>query len=419
MNFSIINLGCKVNRVESDSFGAFLLSNGACATSLEFANLVIVNTCTVTGDAEKKTRKAVRRAVREAKQAHIVVTGCAAAINPELYKALSPRICVVPKGLVSEYLEKQLFINHAMDNSGHHGSFIPFDSSTNERIGDSFPTRVAVKIQDGCNHACAYCIVHTARGKAWSRNWDAIIDEVVALESHGVKEIVLTGIDLGSYRFGKRRLSDLLEELLTKTSKVRFRISSIEPCSIDKKLPELLLSSRGRICRHLHLPLQSGSHKVLKEMNRPYSRDYYLELCENLHAEIPQLSLTTDIIVGFPGETESEFKETLDVATKVGFSKIHVFRYSKRDGTPAALRSDQISPEIINRRACELSALSENLRSAFAQSLLGTEELVVVEKKGWGMTESYYHIRVPENFEPGSTHLLRIRELDSLGVLIS
>ena len=415
MNFAIVNLGCKVNRVESDSFGAFLLANKAHETEPECADLVIVNTCTVTGDAEKKTRKAVRKVLREAPQAQIIVTGCAAAINSSFYEELSCRIDVISKGSISEYLETYM-AQHVSANASC-DALVPFSSSMQKRVGDSFPTRVAVKIQDGCNHACTYCIVHTARGRAQSREWDSVIDEICFLETQGVKEIVLTGIDLGSYHYDYKNLSDLLETLLDVTKTVRFRISSIEPCSVPKNLSSLITNSQGRICKHLHLPLQSGSNKVLKEMNRPYAREQYLELCATLREEIPDLSLTTDIIVGFPGESEDDFLETCSLAKKILFSKIHVFRYSKREGTPAACRLDQISSAEKDRRAHVLSELSDHLRTAFAQSLLGKQEFVVIEKKGWGMTESYYHVAVPKNLEPGSVHSLLLQGINPQGVL--
>ncbi len=415
MNFAIINLGCKVNRVESDSFGAFLLANNAHETKPECADLVIVNTCTVTGDAEKKTRKSVRKALREAPNAQIIVTGCAAVINPSFYEELDQRIRVIPKGSVSDYLEAYI-TQHSYLNASH-DAFVPFSSSMQKRVGDSFPTRVAVKIQDGCNHSCTYCIVHTARGRAQSCEWNSVIDEVCFLEEQGVKEVVLTGIDLGSYYYNHKNLSDLLEALLDATKTVRFRISSIEPCSINEKLPYLIANSQGRICKHLHLPLQSGSNKVLKEMNRPYTREQYLALCRKLRKEIPNLSLTTDIIVGFPGEREEDFLETCSLSKEVLFSKIHVFRYSKREGTPAACRLDQISPAEKDKRAYALSEISDHLRMRFAQSLFEKKELVVIEKKGWGMTESYYHVAVPENLKPGSVHLVSLQGINSQGVL--
>jgi threonylcarbamoyladenosine tRNA methylthiotransferase MtaB len=441
MNFSLVNLGCKVNRVETDSFGAYLLSQGLTNSTLADADIVIVNTCTVTGDAEKKTRKAVRRALRIATKARIIITGCACAINPDFYEGLSSRVTVVAKGSVLSFLEEYISAQneeHNVKKQRNQAGNSALASTPNvqgyslknatpsattlinqagiKRVGEAFPTRVSVKIQDGCNHACTYCIVHVARGRAWSRDAHSIISEVTNLASQGVKEIVLTGIDLGSYYFQGMRLSDLLETLLEKIPDVRFRISSIEPCSVDKNLAHLLGQAQGRICKHLHLPLQAGSNKVLAEMNRPYSKEKFKEVCNLLHSEVDWLSLTTDCIVGFPGETYDEFQETCNLAQEIGFSKIHVFRYSKREGTPAALRLDQVSEEEKNKRAQELLRLSGELRISFAQSLLGHTEQVIVEKTGLGMTESYYHMSVPEAYKPGNCYDMCLRSIDTEGV---
>ena len=413
MNFSLVNLGCKVNRVETDSFGAYLLSQGLTNSTLDDADIVIVNTCTVTGDAEKKTRKAVRRALRTATKARIIITGCACAINPDFYEGLSSRISVVAKGSVLSFLEE--YIHSTLYHQSTSADTLAEQAGI-KRVGEAFPTRVSVKIQDGCNHACTYCIVHVARGKAWSRDAHSIISEVSNLALQGVKEIVLTGIDLGSYYFQGMRLSDLLETLLEKIPDVRFRISSIEPCSVDKNLAHILGQAQGRICKHLHLPLQAGSNKVLTEMNRPYSKEKFKEVCNLLHSEVDWLSLTTDCIVGFPGETYDEFQETCNLAQEIGFSKIHVFRYSKREGTPAALRLDQVSEEEKNKRAQDLLRLSGELRISFAQSLLGHTEQVIVEKTGLGMTESYYHMSVPEAYKPGNCYDMCLRSIDTEGV---
>ena len=396
MNVAVVNLGCKVNRVESDTIAAAYLSNGSRITDIEHADLIVVNTCTVTEEAEKKTRKTVRRVLHHNSTAPVLVSGCATTINPDFYRNLSDRISIVDK---HELLSQEL---HGIETLEEHPLL---------RIGKDFPTRVGVKVQDGCNHSCTYCIVHIARGKAWSRPCELIVDEIVQLAKNGVKEIVLSGIDLGSYNYTlkekKMRLADLLNEILAKLDEnqlddVRLRVSSIEPCSIQDDFIELLAHSKGRICRHLHLPLQSGSSRVLKEMNRPYSSEYYLNLSTKLKEKIPGISLTTDIIVGFPGETDDDFNKTYSLAKQVGFSKIHVFRYSKRQGTPAAERQDQITPEIKEQRAHSLLALSDSLRQKYAETNKSRKENVVVEQLGWGMSESYYKIKVDQAIKPGT-----------------
>lgn len=387
MRFHIVNLGCKVNKAESDTIAANLIARGHLLANLADAEIVIINTCTVTGDAEKKTRKAVRRALRENDTARLLVTGCAAAIDPAFYEQLDPRVRVVEKTVFSS-------------------------SESALRVGEGFPLRVSLKVQDGCDHACTYCIVHVARGKAWSRPAEEIIAEARNLEGAGIREIMLSGIDLGSYRDEGQRLDSLLARLLAETSQVRFRISSVEPCSLTEATIALIAQAQGRICRHLHIPLQSGSNKVLAEMNRPYSAEYYAQLIDKLYAAIPELSLSTDIIVGFPGESEAEFEETIALAQVARFSKIHAFRYSMRADTPAAMRSDQIDPILKEKRLRALLETADELRMDDARSRLGRTEDILIEQPGVGMSESYYKVEVPTDIAPGSLIPLTLTGLD-------
>ena len=388
VGFHVVNLGCKVNRVESDNVAAALLAKGALAVDLADADLIVINTCTVTGEAEKKTRKAVRHALKVNDHARVVVTGCAIAINPDVYAQMSDRVCIVPKGQVTQ----------ALSEACEHISVL--------RVGTDFPTRVGIKIQDGCNNACTYCIVHVARGRAVSQDPALIIDEVKKYERAGVKEMVLTGINLGSYRYktdeGVMRLADLLKVLLNVTNDVRFRVSSIEPRDVDDDFIELLSQADGRICRHLHLPLQSGSSRVLKQMARPYDAQRFRELIDKLYKAVPSLALSTDIIVGFPGETDEDFEQTCDMARYGRFSKIHIFRYSQREGTPAAARLDQVSPEIKAARAKKLEELERELCQADLLRRKNTTELALVESNGVGTTESYHSVDVGKNARIGS-----------------
>ncbi len=393
MRCSVVNLGCKVNRVESDSFEKALFERGFEFVD-EHADVVVVNTCTVTGEAEKKTRKAVRQALRNHPNGHIIVTGCAVAINPEVFLAMDERVEVVPKAAALERLATVM--EHAHASVAH--SYAPKRS------------RVGVKVQDGCDNACTYCIVHVARGRATSRPFAEIREEVLRLAKDGVREIVLSGINIGSYDFEGLRLHDMLAVLLEDTehahahgqAPVRFRVSSIEPMDVSDEFISLLAASEGRICRHLHLPLQSGSTKVLREMARPYDAEDFRALVDSIYAHVPEISLSTDIIVGFPGETAEDFQDTLDLARHCAFSKIHVFPYSKRAGTPAANRPDQIEPPVKLERARILRELSDELRARDFESRRGTTEYVLIEGEGLGMTESYHEIPVPKHLSQGS-----------------
>lgn len=405
MKFCVVNLGCKVNRVESDAYTAALLSQGASIAPEKDADVIVINTCTVTGEAEKKTRKAVRRALRENLHAQVMVTGCAVAIDAYTYKAMDNRVQTYGKVELLEQI-----------TSGSLEGFAPHDSLDVLPVGEGFRTRVGVKVQDGCNNACTYCIVHVARGRATSRPADAIVSECVNLTRAGVREIVLAGINLGSYRdssneeCGVIRLADLLKRLLSETADiykenepaVRFRISSIEPRDVDDALIDVLVSAEGRVCRHLHLPLQAGSSKVLREMARPYDAQRFCALVDKLYERLPLLALSTDIIVGFPGETQEDFEETLKVAQYCRFSKIHVFPYSRREGTPAAARSDQIPVHIKIERAAALRNLGESLREQEFNRRADREELALIEEGGIAMTESYFELSAPADAVAGS-----------------
>lgn len=408
--FAVVNLGCKVNRVESDGFQAALAARGFAIAPAAQADVVVVNTCTVTGEAEKKTRKAVRRALRASQDATVVVTGCAAVIDPAEFLEMSSRVVVEPDKtkVVDAALDAIAPDERMLAGCGSARSASGADEAGSGlalRVGAAFPTRVGVKVQDGCNNACSYCIVHVARGRAWSRPSAEVVAEAAALARAGVREIVLTGINLGSYRQeGGYRLADLLRELLAATSAegARFRVSSIEPRDVDDALIDVLAESDGLVCRHLHLPLQAGSASVLREMRRPYDAAFFERLVGRLRERVPGLSLSTDIIAGFPGETDAEFEETLSLARACGFSKIHAFPYSRRAGTPAAARADQVPDHVKAERTARLLELSDALRAADFAGRVGSVERVLVEEGGRGMTESYHEVVVPAGERPGA-----------------
>lgn len=403
MKYAVVNLGCKVNRVESDAFASSLDAHGAKSCDAADADLIVVNTCTVTGEAEKKTRKAVRGALRANDRATVIVTGCAAAIDKDTFLAMDPRVRVMGKAELASSIDAGAW---GLDAAAH-GPALP--------VGEGYRTRVGVKVQDGCNNACTYCVVHVARGKANSVDPCEVVRQCRALASAGVKEIVLTGINLGSYRWRDEEtgeatgLADLLRTLLEETADlheegeypVRFRVSSVEPRDVHDDLIEVLATAGGRVCRHLHLPLQSGNSKVLREMHRPYSAEHFEAIVAKLYEHVPELSLSTDIICGFPGETEAEFEDTLRVARTCRFSKIHVFPYSKREGTPAAARIDQVPPGVKADRAQRLRDLGDLLRDKEREARKGTRELAIVEEEGVALTESYFEVPVPKNAKAG------------------
>ena len=409
MRFSIVNIGCKVNRVEVDAAAAELMARGAQMVQGEPADIVVVNTCTVTAEADKKTRKAVRQALKANPTAQLVVTGCAAVMNPSWFESLDPRIHVVAKPQVVDAAWKLFAPDAPHEAVAAHGA--------PARSGLGFRTRVGIKAQDGCNNACTFCIVHVARGASRSVPMAQVLADARTQAAAGARELVLTGINLGAYDDGGTGLAGLLEALLDACPGVRFRIGSIEPRDVDDALIGLMAESDGRICRHLHLPLQSGSSRVLSQMNRPYDAREFRELVDRLRTAMPSISLSTDIIVGFPGETEGDFQQTLAVARDAVFSKIHVFRYSRRAGTPAAERADQVPAEVSADRSMRLQELGRALCQADARSRLGTSERVLVEREGQGTSESYHPVRWrAAGPQPGELVRVRLTELSEGGI---
>lgn len=400
--FSIVNLGCKVNRVESDEAANVLESCGCVHVSPEAADIIVVNTCTVTAEADKKARKAVRHCLARNSSAHLVVTGCAVAINPDKFRGMDGRVSVVPKPELNSFLSTVALQMPGRGICGEH-------DGCDDGIVSFGRTRVGLKIQDGCNNSCTYCIVCIARGPAYSVPLQDVIKRAQGLARSGVREIVLSGIDLGAYRYEGKNLYDILSLLLEETGKytdigeypTRFRISSIEPASIDSHLLELIASSDGRVCPHLHIPLQSGSDKVLSEMGRQYCADGYIDLVSRIRNTVPGVAITTDVIAGFPGETEADFADTVQLCRSAGFSSMHVFPYSKRTGTVAAERADQVQPDVKQQRAQTLRRLAKDMRSADAQRRMGTEELFLVQEDGAMMSGSYFELPAPQDAPVG------------------
>ena len=414
MKFHVINLGCKVNKVESDQLTALFLTRGAELSALDEADLVVINTCTVTGEADKKARKATRSALRNNCFAHVVVTGCASALHPSEFSEIDSRVQVIPKASLIKELDGHYFSEEVKHDILDTGVSLP---QRPQRVGEHFRTRVSIKIQDGCDHACTFCIVHVARGKATSRNAYDVIDEVLDYAQAGVREIVLTGINTGSYCYEGITLARLLEKLLELTADIhssdqaplRFRLSSVEPQNIDDELIELMAQHKGRICRHLHLPMQSGSTRILEAMERDYSIETYLDLVARLRSLMPSIALSTDVIVGFPGETDADFDATVHAIRAAQFCKLHVFPYSVRSGTPAAHMPNQVPEPLKRMRASILRALSEELFEADFNARIGTKELVLVENDT-ALTDSYHEIPRPLYSSKGDLIPIVLRE---------
>ena len=407
-----VTLGCKVNQYETEFVRqGFERLGYRKAAEGEPVDLCIVNSCTVTAESEAKSRKIIRRLAKAHPQAEIIVMGCFAARAPEEAAALPGVVDVIadkrdlPKLLARRGLTE-----------------IPTGIGRFDRR-----RRACVKVQDGCRMKCSYCIVPTVRPHLMSRPVDEVFDEVRRLLADGHREIVLTGIHLGDYGNDEcgmmndecsaiignssihhssfiihHSLTSLLRHIANLDGEFRIRLSSIEAAEVTPELIGLMAQRRDRICPHLHLPLQSGSDAVLRRMNRRGTVGQFIEHCRAIRAALDRPALTTDVIVGFPGETEADFAATCRAVEEVGFAKVHVFRFSPRQGTPAADMAGQVPGRIAMRRATELGKLGKALRARCFRELLGRPLQVLVEgampgRPGWmsGTSECHAPVALP------------------------
>ncbi len=381
-------LGCKVNRAESESIAAQLLGRGAVIVEQDVARVVVVSTCTVTGEADAKDRKAIRHALAAPGSPTVVVTGCGAALNAAALSALGGSVIVEPDhtrvaGVVAEILGLPVAATEA---------------ATTAREGAAFRTRALFKVQDGCDAFCTYCIVPYARGVPRAVPIDEVTAQAAALVAAGAQEIVLTGINIGRYADGGVDLAGVVVAVAASGIR-RLRLSSIEPLDLTTEFLAVLADTPA-FCPHLHVPLQSGSDAVLAAMGRRYSAGEYAEKIAAARESLPGLAVTTDVLCGFPGETEVEAERTLAFCEEIGFSSLHVFRFSPRAGTPAAAMPDAVPPRVTAARASRLRAVGELLREQHVLRRAGTDARVLIETarpdgSGRGTTEDYLRVSVP------------------------
>lgn len=386
---SVVNLGCRVNRVESDRITADLDRAGFTLVDPDEAELIIINTCAVTGEAEVKTRKAVRHALARPRKPLVVATGCVVNLHPEEIRELSDRVIVEPSKIdVVERAAQAL--GYGIEDE---------DNSPHDLKGLLGRSRLGVKIQDGCNHRCTYCIVWKARGPERSVSVESVLEQVREAERAGVPEVVLTGVNLGAYDGVSDtdehvELDELIETILSETEIQQVRISSIEPMDLSDRLIRVMAENPYRVAPFLHLPVQSGCTETLHRMGRPYTAAEFEETVARVRELVPNISLSCDVIVGFPGETEDEFAESFALCERVGFSRMHVFRYSARPGTPAATAPDQVAPEVMAERSARLRSLAQRLAHADAERRAGTVERAVLEGHGFATLGSFHKARL-------------------------
>ncbi|MEN6449732.1 MAG: tRNA (N(6)-L-threonylcarbamoyladenosine(37)-C(2))-methylthiotransferase MtaB [Thermoguttaceae bacterium] len=400
-----VTLGCRVNQYETEYLRqGFEWLGYREAADGEPIDVCIVNTCSVTAESEAKSRKTIRRWAVAHPESQIIVVGCYAGRAADEVAALPGVVDVVgDKRRLPDLLRRWGLAEPPSGIARFPGR-----------------RRAYVKVQDGCSMRCSYCIVPLLRGESWSRPADEVLAEVRCLVDRGHREIVLTGIHLGVYSRERGlgtsvpscdphlRLADLVAQITDLRDDFRVRLSSIEASEVTSELIELMARRPERICPHLHLPLQSGSDDVLARMNRRWPAERFIQRCQEIRDALDRPALSTDVIVGFPGETDADFVATCQVVEEVGFSNVHAFRFSPREGTPAAAMPGQVLNRKAQQRARDLARLGRLLRRRYAESLLGRRLQVLVERPvagrtGWMAGASQYHVPVAV---PGSRELI-------------
>ncbi len=404
MKFKLKTLGCRTNQYETQALRRQLEILGwKEAENGEIADLCVVNTCTVTESADQRSRYQVRHLHQENPGAEIIVTGCSAERSPQEFAAL-PGVSRVISNVDKETLVQDLFPDLEVP---------PF-------LIDYFKghTRAFLKVQDGCNSYCSYCVIPFVRGRSRSKPLETVIDEAKALIDKGYKEIVLTGINIGDYDGDGKdvSLARLIREIDALPGLERLRVSSIDPDEVDEELCEAIMHGK-HTCPSMHIVLQSGSNVVLKRMRRKYNRQMFFSTVDTLKKYNPDFTVTTDIIVGFPGETESDFAETLDVVKEVEFAKVHVFPYSDRPKTRASRFTDKVSPSAIKERKAKLIAASEAQSFRLREKYVGRVLTVLTEapdEEGTSAhTANFLPVRVRAVKAPRANQLITVNLIEN------
>jgi threonylcarbamoyladenosine tRNA methylthiotransferase MtaB len=412
---AIVTHGCKLNTADSQRMATSLIDHGyAIADADESPDVWVLNSCTVTHVADKKARQSISAARRKYPEALVVAAGCYVERDPETVAALVGVDLAIPNtarlnvvDLISERLE--LKVTPCADGTSADKGFMLLGRS-----------RASVKIQEGCDQVCAYCIVPTVRGRERSIPTGEVIEEVRQLISSGAREVVLTGTQLGSYGFDldDQSLVSMITAVLDQTNIDRLRVSSLQPLEITDDLLELWSNAGAdRLCPHFHVPLQAGSDRVLSTMRRRYTGKEYLASLERIRAGIPGVAITTDVIAGFPGETDDEFQRSLEIVTEANYADVHIFPYSSRPGTSAAHFDDHLDPSLVAKRAAQLREIGAVSFTTFRQGLVGSTSRVLWERDepSVGLTDSYVRTRLVSDRQTGRARMNSIEEVALIG----
>lgn len=404
--FRLATLGCRTNQYETEAYRKQLQELGyEEAKGDEEASVCIVNSCTVTEMADRSSFASIRRLQRENPEARVLVTGCLTESKGGALREL--------EGIeVVSNLEKEDLIGRLTPEED-----LP-EFSIEQFEGHS---RAFVKVQDGCNSFCTYCVIPYVRGRSRSRECKEILVEVQRLVDQGYQEVVITGINVGDFDGSQMSLADLIREVDRIEGLKRIRISSIDPDEVDEEFADAILSGQ-KTCHSLHLVLQSGSNAILKRMNRKYTKQIFCKTVQDLRDRDPDFTFTTDVIVGFPGETEGDFQETLDLMREVRFAKVHMFPYSRRPRTRAALYTDQVPLDVQKRRKQAVLHLAEQLTFDLQGDFVGRTMEILTEnesKKGWssGHTANFLKVCVEQEIAPNQLVTVRLTENTPLGLI--
>ena len=414
MKVGFYTLGCKVNSYESEfAMSLFKEKEYEICNFDDICDVYVINTCTVTNQSDSKSRKIINQAIRRNEKACIVAMGCFIEANKnQNFDGVDIAIGNKDKSkiveLVEEWLKKHQKINDLYDDLGYEFE----DMYITHYDGR---TRAFVKIQDGCNNFCSYCIIPYVRGRCRSKDYDTVLKEIKALVENDYKEIVLTGIHTGSYgRDIGRSFGELLKDILKIKGLYRLRISSIEITELTDEVLDLL-KNNNIIAEHLHVPLQAGSNDILRLMNRKYDLDYYRKKIKEIRSIKPNISISTDIIVGFPGETEEMFLSTIEFAKEMKFSKIHVFPYSERKNTYAMKLPNHLENALKKERARKLIEVSKDLEIKYMKQFIGQSVDVLIETNdginSYGHTSNYLHVLVPGKYNSEDIISVEIKDI--------
>ncbi len=394
MKVAFRTLGCRLNQYEMDALAAQFKDNGYEVSEQEDnADIVVVNTCTVTNQSNQKSRQAISHATRVNPGARMIITGCMTESHAGQLQQKFPNATIINNKAKSA-------IFHSVDSLLKGGSPVlsdkDFDLFSYQSFTEMFHTRSLVKIQDGCDNFCTFCIIPFVRGRAISRPSEKVLENVRDVVAKGAKEIVLTGVNISRYNHEGLGFSGLLEQILDVEGDFRVRISSIEPDRFNDHFFSLV--GHPKLAPHLHLCLQSGSDRILLQMRRMYSVKDYMKIVENVRKKDPLFNFTTDVIVGFPGETEQEFADTMKLSKEVGFGHMHIFKYSVRQNTRAARMPEQVNEKIKTDRSRRMHELAAKLQKDYRAAFDNTEQRILVEKWENGMASGYNGYYVPMQF---------------------